>query len=140
MLAYPCRFEADDEGFAVTCRDVEDMVTWGDSLEEAMAMAQDAIGTLLSTAKGPAAWPAPSPSRSGERIVVLPARLVAKAALWASLEEQSLTKSELARRLGVDEKEVRRLVSFKHPSRIDRLESALHALGKELVVEVREAA
>lgn len=140
MLAYPCRFTPDEPGFTVTCRDVDGVVTWGADMDEAVAMAQDAIATVLSRAEGPAAWPPASPPEPGEMVVALPARLVAKAALWASMAERGLSRSELARRLGVDEKEVRRLLAFRHPSRIDRLEAALRALGKQLVVDVQDAA
>ena len=59
MLAYPCRFEpasqwdADDVGFVVTCRDLPEVATQGDDMGEAMAMAVDAIATVLSACKGP---------------------------------------------------------------------------------------
>jgi antitoxin HicB len=146
MLAYPCRLTAasewnpNDTGFVVTCRDVEGAVTQGETVEAARAMAQDAIATLLSSMKGVAAWPAPTPPEPGEVVVALPPRLVAKAALWATMNERGLSRSDLARQLGVDEKEARRLLSFGHGSRMDRLEAALRALGKQLVVDVREAA
>lgn len=51
-----------------------------------------------------------------------------------------MSRSELARRLGCDEKEVRRLLSFKHRSQIDRIADALSALGKRLVVELEDPA
>jgi antitoxin HicB len=146
MLAYPCRFtpasewDRADTGFVVTCRDLDGVVTEGETMEEAAAMAEDAIATVLSSMRGTAGWPSPSPAEPGEVLVVLPPLLAAKAALWASMKDQGVSRSELARRLGVDEKELRRLLSFGHRSRMDRLEAALRALGKRLVVEVREAA
>lgn len=146
MLAYPCRFEPasrwdpEDRGFVVTCRDVPGCVTQSETIEAAKVMAADAITTLLASANGPHEWPQPSAAEPGELVVALSPRLVAKAALWATMNQMGIGKSELARRLGVDEKEVRRLLSFRHRSRFDRLETALKALGKELVVEVRDAA
>ncbi|MFA6443907.1 MAG: hypothetical protein WCV99_16335 [Sterolibacterium sp.] len=54
-----------------------------------------------------------------------------KAALHVSMQEQNISKAELARRLGLDEKEAR-----QHGTKVPALERALQALGKrvELVV------
>jgi hypothetical protein len=41
--------------------------------------------------------------------------------------EAGVTKSEFAHRLGCDEKEVRRPLSFKHRSQIDRVAGVLAA-------------
>jgi hypothetical protein len=48
-----------------------------------------------------------------------------------------LSKSELARRLGKDEKEVRRNLNPMHRMKLPALESALHALGDLLVEGVK---
>ncbi len=138
MVAYACRFEPDPPGHVVTCRDLP-VVTWGETMPDATAMAADAIATVLSDLT-PGAWPKPSPARPGEVVVTLPPLLAAKTALWSALLEADVTKNELARRLGCDEKEVRRLLCFKHRSQIDRVAGALAALGKRLVVELEDAA
>lgn len=146
MLAYRCRFEpasqwdADDVGFVVTCRDLPEVATQGDDMGEAMAMTVEAVATALSARKGPWAWPRPSTARAGEVVVALPPLLAAKAALWAAMTEAEVSNSELARRLGVSEGVVRRLLNFKHRSHIGQLELALAALGKRLVVDVQDAA
>lgn len=64
----------------------------------------------------------------------------AKAALYVALQESEISKMELARRLHCDEKEVRRLLDPRHPSKILRIESALAAVGKKLIVGVQAAA
>lgn len=138
MVAYACRFEQDGPGYIVTCRDLP-VVTWGESMAEATAMAGDAIATVLSDLP-PAGWPTPSPPHPGETVVSLPPLLAAKTALWSAMVEAGVSKSEFARRLGCDEKEVRRLLSFRHRSQIDRIARALSALGKRLVVELQDAA
>jgi antitoxin HicB len=51
-----------------------------------------------------------------------------------------LSNVELGRRLGLDEKQVRRLRDPLHRSHIDKVEAALRILGKRLEVEVKEAA
>jgi antitoxin HicB len=65
--------------------------------------------------------------------------MAANAALNLALREAGITRSELAARLGCDEKEVRRLLDPRHPSKLPRLEEALAQLGKRLVVEMRAA-
>ena len=78
---------------------------------------------------------------SGARIVSSPGALIAaKAALYLAMREAGLSNVALARRLGCQETEVRRLLSPRHNSKIGRLEQALAALGKRLVVDVRDAA
>lgn len=138
MVAYACRFEPDETGYVVTCRDLP-VVTWGETVDEATDSAADAIATVLADMV-PGDWPPATPPEPGETVVTLAPLLAAKTALWATLREAGVSNSELARRLRCDEKEVRRLLSFKHRSQIDRIASALAALGKRLVVELEDAA
>ena len=63
----------------------------------------------------------------------------AKAALYLALREAGIGKSELARRIGCDVREVRRMLDPHHPTKLPRIEAALEALGKRLVVGMEEA-
>jgi antitoxin HicB len=65
--------------------------------------------------------------------------MAAKAALYVAIREAKITKSALAARLGCHEKEVRRLLDPRHPSKLPRLQQALAQLGKRLVVEMQAA-
>ena len=47
---------------------------------------------------------------------------------------------QLARKLGCDKREVRRMLDPRRPTRLPRTKTALDALGKRLVVRVEEAA
>lgn len=54
---------------------------------------------------------------------------------------QASGQPKLAARLGCDEKEVRRLLDPRHPSKLARIQRALASLGKGLAVTlVNEAA
>ena len=53
-----------------------------------------------------------------------------------ALHEAGVSQVELARRPEVDDKEARRLLDPRHPSKLPRLEQALAALGKRLDVRV----
>ena len=41
----------------------------------------------------------------------------------------------MARRIGATKQEVNRLTNLHHPTKIDRIDAALRALGKRLYVE-----
>ena len=56
------------------------------------------------------------------------------------MKETGIDKSDLARSLDRDVKEVRRLLNPKQLSEIQRIEEALAAIGQELVVGVQTSA
>jgi antitoxin HicB len=49
-----------------------------------------------------------------------------------------VSKSELARRLGLDEKEARRMLNPRYATKVAALERVLHALGKRVEVKAFE--
>ena len=58
----------------------------------------------------------------------------AEAGLYLAMRGARVSRAELARRLGCDEKEVRRMLDPKqHSTRLPKLQQALEALGKCLV-------
>ena len=56
------------------------------------------------------------------------------------LRDQQVNNSELARRLGVHERVVRRLLDPRHATRTEKIQAALAILGKQMTVEVQDAA
>jgi antitoxin HicB len=83
----------------------------------------------------------PLPSKPGKRPTVsLPALTVAKIALYETMRAAGIGKAELARRLGWHMPQVDRLLDLRHGSRLDQIEAALHALGRELRAEIHPAA
>lgn len=137
--AYPYDLTLQPEGgFTVTFPDVPEAITQGESEEDAAAMAEDALVTALSFYTDNAEpLPHPSPAR-GRRLAHVPPLVAAKLALHSAMLAARLSNVALARRLGVDEKIVRRLRDPLHKSRIDQIDIALRALGKRLEVVVRE--
>jgi antitoxin HicB len=138
--AWPVELLEEPEGVTVTCPNVPEMVTCGRTAEEALEQAVDALVTALSfyTDDG-RKLPTPSPSR-GRPVVAVPALIAAKLALHEAMLRGGVSNVELARRLGTDEKSVRRLRDPLHGSRIEAVEAALRALGKRLEVSVRAMA
>lgn len=73
---------------------------------------------------------------SREQLVAPPAETLAKAALYVAMREAGISKTQLAKRLGVDEKEVRRLLDPRYGSKLPRIAQAISALGRRLVVSL----
>lgn len=134
--SYKATVEFVDSGVViVTFPDVPEAITEGDGLEAAMQAAEEALGlALLSYPMRGLSLP-PAAAGSGAMVTVLP-DIAAKLALLESFAEAGLTKSEFARRLGKDEKEVRRILDPMHPTKLPTLSKALAALGRRLVVGV----
>jgi antitoxin HicB len=76
--------------------------------------------------------PQPSKPKAREVLIAPPAGTAAKAALYVAMREAGVSKMELARRLGVDEKEVRRMLDPGHGSKLPRIAEAIEALGRHL--------
>lgn len=70
----------------------------------------------------------------------MPLWLAPKLALYLAMREQEVSNSELARRLRVHERVVRRMLDPEHATKAEKIQAALAALGKQLTVEVRDAA
>jgi len=136
-FAYPVELTADVEGgFIVRVPDLPEIVTQGDDRREALAAAGDAIDEALAGRIHLGEnIPEPSPAK-GRPLVAASGIMTAKAALSTALHEAGVSQVELARRLEVDDKEARRLLDPRHPSKLPRLEQALAALGKRLDVRV----
>jgi antitoxin HicB len=56
------------------------------------------------------------------------------------MRDQRINNSEMARRLGVHERVVRRMLDPRHATRAEKIQAALGVLGKQMTVEVRDAA
>ena len=82
--------------------------------------------------------PPPSTPQAGQYLIPVPAQTAFKAALYEEVRKQGMNKVDLAARLGIDEKEVRRLVNPHHPSKPPRIEEVLERVGKHIVVQVKD--
>jgi antitoxin HicB len=115
-------------------------LTFGANREEALLRAPDAIETVLIGFVADRR-DIPMPRAGGKRpFVTLPALTEAKLALYTAMRAARIGKAELARRLNWHLPQVDRLLDLRHASRFDQLEAAFRALGKQLSVQVSEAA
>lgn len=135
---YKAHLETEPEGgYTVTFPDVPEAIGAGDTRDEAMEVARDVLAdALLTYPERDMDIPEPL-ARSHELVpIALPAQVAAKLAVWQAWRVSGISKSELARRLGLAEGEARRILDPDHPTSLPRLEAALQALGKQLVVGV----
>ena len=136
---YAVRLEpAEEGGFVVTCRDLPQPVTQGEDLANALTEAADAMDEVFAAyMHGDLTLPAPSKKRKGEHVVSPPAETMVKAALYVAMKDAGISKVQLAKRLGVDEKEVRRLLDPQYGSKLPRIAQAVEALGRRLVIGLK---
>jgi antitoxin HicB len=136
-MKFPVILTPEAGGFVVTFPDIPEAITQGESFEEALKMAQDALETALEFYfDDKRAVPKPSKPAAGQPSVELPASLSAKVLLLNEMVRQDVRPAELARRLNATPQEVNRLTNLRHTTRIDGIDSALRALGKRLLVSV----
>ena len=140
---YPARFERREKAgvLVVTFRDIPEAITQGKGEKDAVWQAADCLeeaiaGRIADGRESPKA----SKATRGERPIPVPAPMAAKAALYLAMREAGMTNVQLARKLGCDEREVRRMLDPRHPTKLPRIKEGLEVLGKRLVVGVEEAA
>ncbi len=141
QFIYPAKIKKDGAGFfLVTFPDIPFAATDGKTMAEALEEARDCLEEAIAVSIADNLdFPFPSSIRKGHYSIPLTARMSAKAALYIAVRETGISKSELARRLGVDEKEIRRMLSPRHQTKLPRIEQALSALGYQLSVSLLKA-
>jgi len=140
-MDYPVTLTPDDNGTVlVTFPDVDGAVTFGDTIDEALTRAPDALATILEAyIKDRRPIPLPSTRRTKYRVAV-PALVEAKIRLYEAMRAAKVGKAELGRRLDWHLPQVDRLLAMTHGSKLAQLEAAFGALGKRLVVGVEDVA
>jgi len=140
-MEYPAKFDREGDALIVSFPDVPEAHTQGDTVEEASAMAAEALELALTFYTEE--WkdlPKASAPKRGMRMIAVPALSEAKFKLYSALRASGIKKVELARRLHCSPSQVDRLLDIQHKSKLDQLEAAFAALGKRLEIEVVEAA
>lgn len=138
---YPCVLAPEEGGgFFASFPDVPGANTCGDDRAEALEMAEDALAVALAGYVHER-WdiPLPSPAAPGQVLVAVPPLVAGKLALYSAMREQGVTKTALAKRLGLSESVIRRLLNPDHRSHISQVEKALRAVGRRLAVEDQAA-
>lgn len=139
---YPAKFKpAGEGGFVVTFPDIPEAITQGESIEDCIEQAADALEeAIIGRINTVEPIPAPSRAKKGQYVIPVPLQTACKAALYEEFSGTGLSKVEIAAKLGIDEKEVRRLLDPHHPSKPIRIEEILERAGKRLFIGVKDKA
>ena len=138
MLAYPVLLEDDDGAVLATSPDFPELTTFGDGREEATARAVDALEEAIA-ARIRDRKDIPPPSR-GAAYAILPTLTSVKVMLYQGMRDQGVGKAELARRLRWHMPQVDRVLDVEHRSRLDQMDAALRAIGRQLHVSAPASA
>ncbi|HUY95002.1 MAG TPA: type II toxin-antitoxin system HicB family antitoxin [Terracidiphilus sp.] len=136
MRGYPVNLRRDGKFILVTFPDIPEAITQGDNREHALEMAKEALEVAMDfyfEDRRPV--PMPSKPKRGQAVVELPASVAAKVLLLNEMLRQKVRPIDLARRMGTTKQEVNRLTDLRHATKIDRVDEALRALGKRLILD-----
>ncbi len=135
--SYPADIEQQKDGmFLVRFTDVPEALTEGQTRDDALHEARDALTAALSGyVHARRDIPRPSVPRTGQELVHLSPLIASKLALFENMRRNHISNAELTRRMGVTENTVRRLVDLDHHSHIGQVEKALDVLHVRLAVE-----
>jgi antitoxin HicB len=141
MYAYPMHLEPEEDGgILVTLPDLPGCHTDGDTREDAIANAVGALRAMIGAlVRDREEIPSPSPAH-GRPVARLPVLDSLKVRLYQEMRIQGVGQSDLARRLGVVQKDVWRLLDLGYASKVERLEAAFAALDMVVDIHVRPRA
>ncbi|MCY4008093.1 MAG: type II toxin-antitoxin system HicB family antitoxin [Rhodobacteraceae bacterium] len=137
--SYPAEITRDEDGrHVVSFPDFGWGATDGATLDEAQVEARDLLRELMAGTMREGR-DLPVPSQRGI-LVVPPVQIALKAALYETFRGTGLSQRGLARRLGVAESEVRRMLNPDHATKAAAIDRALRRLGRRVIVSVDKAA
>lgn len=139
MFCYPVTVEEDAESQQVLVDfvDLPFVHSVGENLDDALLNAKDALETAFDALMKDnqiipvASFKTDCPS------VSVPVLIAAKVALHNAMLSNGIRKTDLARKLNLAPNVVERLLSLRHKSRIEQLETALALFDKRLLVDVQ---
>lgn len=137
--SYPATFEPGENPsvVVVSFQDVPEAITEGDGEAEARLQAAEALGLALLVYLR-MERPLPKPGK-GKIMISPPPDVAAKIAVIETFRNSGLTRVEIARRIGRDEKVVRRILDPMHTTDLSTLSAALNAMNARLVIGVEAA-
>jgi antitoxin HicB len=133
--------ERTSNGFHIRFTDFPEALTGGDDIEDTLVQAADCLAEAIAgrISRGDDI-PLPSKPKRGQRLIGVPLELAPKLAFYLAMREQSRSNTDVARRLGVSETVVRRMLNPRHATKSHKIQGALAALGKRIVISFENAA
>lgn len=138
MKKYPVKLVDNQEGgFMLEFRDLPEVNTEIWDMSELQSVGVDALVTALDLYfEHNRKFPEPSEPVEGEVTVNLPLSVVVKMLLLNALVASNMRPCDLARKMKATPQEVNRIVNLHHTTKIDTLERAFNALGKDLKLSI----
>lgn len=132
MYNYPVELAQDDNGTVlVTFVDLPG-ATFGDDENDALIRAAEALETILIGLIG-SRQDIPKASAADGRRTVRPSLLGAlKLAVYEAMRARGWRKADLARAMGLNPRQIDRLLDLRHASTVAQLERALTMCGKRV--------
>ncbi|XUA17734.1 type II toxin-antitoxin system HicB family antitoxin [Citrobacter sp. OP27] len=137
-MRYPVNLSpAPEGGFVVSFPDIPEALTQGDTREEALSEGLDALITSFEFYfEDNKKIPLPSDVAQGDEFVEVPLSVASKVLLLNAFLDANITRLELAKRTGKPKQEITRLFDLHHSTKIDAVQMAVRALGKEFTIGI----
>ncbi|WP_323840722.1 type II toxin-antitoxin system HicB family antitoxin [Photorhabdus africana] len=135
-MRYPVILEPVEEGgYFVSFPDIPEALTQGNTREEALEIALDALITAFEFYfEDNEKIPLPSPV--GQDYVDVPLSVASKVLMLNAFLDSKLTQIELANRMGVKKQEVTRIFDLRHSTKIDTVGKVASAIGHQLTLSI----
>jgi len=135
LYAYPARLKVYPAEVVIRFRDLPEAIAGAATRDKAIAAAEGVLqAALWFRLKEEQKIPQPSVAKRGDVLVPVRPGTAAKVAFASAFYASGFSRAELARRLKLDEREVRRMLDPDHPTKIERISDAMQALGRRLVL------
>ena len=133
MLAYPAQIEKQEDGYLVTFPDLENVVSYGVTIEEALHNAEEALnGCIESDFERNFAIPSPSAISGEDKFSIPVAPHIAVAIMLRSLRADR-PQAEVARQLNISYQVYQRLENPRRANpTIKTLEKIARVFGKRV--------
>ncbi len=142
LQSYSVIITPDEDGTIIAqFPDTPEAITVGSDDTNALVWAQDALVVALTGyIEDRRDIPPPSKPKRGQRLLHLPPQVAMKLAIYQGMRNQGMTQSTLGECIGVDGRQVRRILDLDHNTSLSQLVRTLKCLGKELFIDIRNAA
>ena len=130
----------DNDTVLATSPDFPPLATFGEDAADARSQALEALLTLIgSMIDAGEAIPLPCWTGEGD-YVALPLLATLKVELQNAMLASDISREALQRRMGLPDGAIDRLLRLSHNSRVQDMETAFRAIGRELSIEARSDA
>jgi antitoxin HicB len=137
-MNYPVELQEDDGAVLVSFPDMPGARTFGDDRSEALARAVDALESMISariTDREDIPLPSPADGRPTVSLTLLGSL---KLEVYRAMRARGWRKADLARAMGLNPRQIDRLLDLRHASTVAQLEQALTVCGRAVEVTARE--